>query len=203
MECPWQFTYHIGIRGGFLAIFGENCKDPWICLRRESHNPCNPVEERFVSMEDKVVDISHNMSLLMEVLERKVMLFGKFGGLNAEIKWDGKLGDNEDPKNKSQKEPEKENPSSSTINLSRYLFKMEAIVNINPFQGDINALKINHLLQQLVVYFNIHYIDEETNISFFHTKVRGSCLNLVGNPYQNTYVGGHICRGPMDMVALL
>jgi len=41
------------------------------------------------------------------------------------------------------------------------LYKMEAKVDINPYQGDIDVVKLNHWLQQLEVYFNVHNIDEE------------------------------------------
>jgi hypothetical protein len=39
-------------------------------------------------------------------------------------------------------------------------------VDINPYQGEIDALKLNHWLQQLQIYFSVHCIDEEQNISF-------------------------------------
>jgi hypothetical protein len=51
-------------------------------------------------------------------------------------------------------------------NPSHDLFKMEAKVDIKPYQGEIDALKLNHWLQQLEVYFSIHHIDEEQKISF-------------------------------------
>jgi hypothetical protein len=119
-----------------------------------------------VRLEEKVVDISCNMSLLMVALASKFRPFREVGGLNSEIRSDGKLGDNEDPEKESWKEPKKEKLSSSTINPSQYLFNMEEKVDINPYQGEIDALKLNHWLQQLEVYFNIHHIDEEQNISF-------------------------------------
>jgi hypothetical protein len=43
---------------------------------------------------------------------------------------------------------------------------MEEKVDIKTYQADIDALKINHWLQQLEVYFSIHHIDEGKNISF-------------------------------------
>jgi len=48
---------------------------------------------------------------------------------------------------------------------------MEAKVDINPYQDEIYALKLNHWLQQLEVYFNIHHIDEEHKIPFFRLKL--------------------------------
>jgi hypothetical protein len=53
---------------------------------------------------------------------------------------------------------------------------MEAKVDINPYQGEINALKLNHCLQQLKVYFSIHHIDEGQKISFARLKLEGHAL---------------------------
>jgi hypothetical protein len=44
---------------------------------------------------------------------------------------------------------------------------MEAKVDIEPYQGEIDAVKLNHQLQQLEVYFSVHHIEEEL------------CINLV------------------------
>jgi hypothetical protein len=43
---------------------------------------------------------------------------------------------------------------------------MEAKVDVKKYQGDINALKLNHWLYQLEVYFTIHHINEENRIIF-------------------------------------
>jgi hypothetical protein len=48
---------------------------------------------------------------------------------------------------------------------------MEEKVDINPYQGDIDALRLNHRLQQLKFYFGVHHIDEEKNISFARLKL--------------------------------
>jgi hypothetical protein len=53
---------------------------------------------------------------------------------------------------------------------------MEAKVNINPYHGDIDLLKLNHWLQQLEVYFSFHLIDEEKNISFARLNLEGHAL---------------------------
>ena len=53
---------------------------------------------------------------------------------------------------------------------------MEAKVDIKPYQGEIDALKMYHWLQQLEVYFNVHHIDEEQNISFARLKLEGHAL---------------------------
>jgi hypothetical protein len=141
------------------------------------NNPQYLAEERFARLEDQVVDISHNMSLLIMALANKFGLFREVGGLNLEIGSDEKWGDNEDPEKESQKEPKKEQSSSSTINPSQSLFKMEAKVDIKPYQCEIDALKLNHWLQQLEVYFGVHYIDEEQKISFVRLKSEGHALS--------------------------
>jgi hypothetical protein len=98
------------------------------------------------------------------------------GGSNSEIRSEGKLGDQEDSGKESWKESEKEQLSSSVVNPSQSLFKMEVKVDINPYQGEIDALKLNHWLQQLEVYFSVHHIDEEQNISFARLKLEGHAL---------------------------
>jgi hypothetical protein len=115
------------------------------------------------------------MSLLMAALASKLKLFEEVGSSNLEIGSDGKPRYNKDPEKESQKEPEKEQSSSSTINPSQSLFKMEAKVDIKPYQDEINALKSNHWLQQLEVYFNVHHIDEQ-KISFSRFKLEGHAL---------------------------
>jgi hypothetical protein len=37
---------------------------------------------------------------------------------------------------------------------------MEVKVDIKPYQGEIDALKLSHWLHQLEVYFSVHHIDE-------------------------------------------
>jgi hypothetical protein len=89
------------------------------------------------------------MSLLMVSLERNLRPFGEARGSNFDIISEGKLVDNEDLKKELRKEPEKEKPSLIVVNPSYSLFKMEVKVNINPYQGEIDILKLNHWLQQL------------------------------------------------------
>jgi hypothetical protein len=50
-----------------------------------------------VRLEDKVVDISHNISLLTVVLASNIGSFSEVGGSNSEIISKGKSGENEDP----------------------------------------------------------------------------------------------------------
>jgi len=59
------------------------------------------------------------------------------------------------------KELEKHQPSSSSMNYSQYLFKMEEKIDIKMYQGGIDALNINHWLNPLEVYFSVHHIEEE------------------------------------------
>jgi hypothetical protein len=75
-----------------------------------------------------------------------------------------------------RKEPKKEKPTSSAITPSQYLFKMKVKEGINPYQGEIDALKLNHWLQQLKVYFNVHNIDEELKILFSQFQLQGHAL---------------------------
>jgi hypothetical protein len=53
---------------------------------------------------------------------------------------------------------------------------MEMKVDINPYQFDIDALKLSHWLQQLEFYFSVHHLDEEKNISFDILKLEGHAL---------------------------
>jgi hypothetical protein len=62
------------------------------------------------------------------------------------------------------------------MNPSQSLFNMKTKVDINPYQGEINALKLNHWLQQLEVYFSIHHKDEEHKILFTRLKLEGYAL---------------------------
>jgi hypothetical protein len=50
------------------------------------NNPVDPIEEIFVRLEDQVIDISHNMALLMASIANLLKLFGEFGGSNLETK---------------------------------------------------------------------------------------------------------------------
>jgi hypothetical protein len=49
---------------------------------------------------------------------------------------------------------------------------MESKVDIKPYQGDIDALKLNHRLQKLD-YFIVQNIDEEKKILFSQLKLEG------------------------------
>jgi hypothetical protein len=49
------------------------------------NNPRDPIEEKFVRLEEKVIDISCNMSLLMVALASKLRPFIEVGGLNSMI----------------------------------------------------------------------------------------------------------------------
>jgi hypothetical protein len=110
------------------------------------------------------------MSLLMGALASKLELFGEFEGSNSKIGSEGKLGNNEDPKKESRKNPKKDQLSFSVVNPSQSLFNMEVKVDIKPDQGEISALTLNHWLQELEVYFIIHHINEQ-KLSFFSLKL--------------------------------
>jgi hypothetical protein len=49
---------------------------------------------------------------------------------------------------------------------SQSIFKMDAKVDIKPYQGEIDVINLNHWLQQLEVYFNVDNIQEEKKILF-------------------------------------
>jgi hypothetical protein len=100
-------------------------------------NPPDLPKEIFVRLEEKVDDISHNMTLCMVALSNKLIPFEEVRGSNSKIRSEGKLRDNEDQEKELRKETEKENPSSSAITPSWSLFKMEVKVDIKPYQGDI------------------------------------------------------------------
>jgi hypothetical protein len=55
--------------------------------------------------------------------------------------------------------------NTSAITPSQCLFKMEVKVDIKPHQGEIDAINLNHWFQQLKVYFNVHHMEKEKNIS--------------------------------------
>jgi hypothetical protein len=103
------------------------------------NNHQDPVEERFVRLEELVVGIYHIMSLLMEALARNLRSLREVGGSNSEIRSYGKPMDNEDLEKESWKELKKEDLSSSTLNPSQSLFKMEEKLDIKPYQGEIDA----------------------------------------------------------------
>jgi hypothetical protein len=118
-----------------LGICGK-LQDPGIGLKRSRRNPSHggqsvhndprdPAEEIFERLEAQVIDISRNMNLLMAALASKREPFGDDGGSNSEIKSKGKSGDQEDSEKESRKESEKEQLSSSAMNPSQSLFKME------------------------------------------------------------------------------
>jgi len=53
---------------------------------------------------------------------------------------------------------------------------MEVKVDIDPYQGEINVVKLNNYLQQVEVYFSVHNIDEEQRILFSRLKLEGHAL---------------------------
>jgi hypothetical protein len=140
------------------------------------NNPQYMEEERFVRLEEKFIEISHNMFLLVEALASNLGPFKEIGSSNSEIRSKGKSRDNQDLEKESGKEPEKEKSSFSSINLSQSLLNMEVKVDIKTYQGEIDALKLNHWLQQLEFYFRIDHRDEEKNISFSGLKLEGHAL---------------------------
>jgi hypothetical protein len=62
-------------------------------------------------------------------------------------------------------EQNKEKPSSKNTS-SQSLFKVERKVDVKPYQGDNNVIKLNQWLKKLEVYLNFPNIGEDQNISF-------------------------------------
>lgn len=100
-------------------------------------NPQYLAKERFTWLEVQVIDMNHNVILLMKTLTNKLKLFGERGDSSIEVKSKVKLGDHEEPKKESMK-PKKEQLSSSIVNHSQSLLKMEAKVGIKLYQSEIN-----------------------------------------------------------------
>jgi len=72
--------------------------------------------------------------------------FGEVSNSNLEVVLSEKVEYNEDLENESKKELKKEQPSSSAITPLQSLFKMEAKLDIKPYQGEINVVKLNNWL---------------------------------------------------------
>jgi hypothetical protein len=108
MGYPWKFIDHIGIRAILFFVFVESYKIHELSYK-ENHitlamadvyvhnNPRDPTEERLARLEEKFVDISCNMALLVADLANNIRSFGEFGGCNSEIGSEGKSRDNENP----------------------------------------------------------------------------------------------------------
>jgi hypothetical protein len=73
------------------------------------NNPRDPVEERFARLEEKFIDISRNMALLMVALASKLSDHsGRLEALTQRSDQRGNRGENEDPEKELRKEPKKE-----------------------------------------------------------------------------------------------
>jgi hypothetical protein len=55
------------------------------------NNPQDPAKQIFEQLEVQVVDITHNMNLLMASLARNLKLFGCDGGSSSKNRLEGKL----------------------------------------------------------------------------------------------------------------
>lgn len=143
-------------------------------------NPQDEGEKIFSNIEEHVYEIFHKMVSLKVALENRFGPFMDFGGFNLDTGLAEKSEEIKDPENESKKELEKEQPSSSAI-TPQYLFKMEAKVDIKPYQSEIDVIKLNHWLQLLEVQFNVHNNDQKNIICL--AKLRVPCTNLVGKPH--------------------
>ena len=142
-----------------------------IMANKSINEPCDPTEVRFLRLKQQAADINYYVNLLIVALRNKLGIYGEDWGSNVEVRSEGGLADQEDIENRPKKEPRKDQPSLSAMNQS--LFKMEEKLDIKPYHGEIDALKLNHWLQQLEFYFNIHQIEEGKNISFTGLKLEG------------------------------
>jgi hypothetical protein len=139
-------------------------------------NPWDGMEERFSRLEEKVVDISHNMALIMASLENNFIPFEEVGFSRLEVRSEEKPIDSENLEKEMKKRVRERKPSSNVITPSQIVFKMEVKVDINPYQGQIDVVNLNQWLQQLEVYFSVHNIDEETKVPFAQLKLEGHAL---------------------------
>lgn len=71
----------------------------------------------------------------MTFVRNKLGIFGEDEGQNLKEKSEGGLGDSEEINNQLKKEIRKDKSSLSIVNQSRYLFKMEANVDIKPYHN--------------------------------------------------------------------
>lgn len=55
-------------------------------------------------------------------------------------------------------------------------FHVEAKVDIKPYVGEVDAIKLNQWLQQMEVYFNIHEVAGKQRIAFEKLKLEGHAL---------------------------
>ena len=79
-------------------------------MANESVNePCDHVEMRFSQLKQQVVDIKHNVNLLMAALSNKMGIFGD-GGLNVDDKLEGGSEIEKTQRTSQIKNPEKINP---------------------------------------------------------------------------------------------
>jgi hypothetical protein len=142
------------------------------------NNPRDDSKKTFSKLKAHVIDISRNMKILMETLERNFGPFKEFGSSNSKHGSDEKYGDNKDPKKESKKESKKERPSSNSITSSPSLFKVKAKVDIKSYQGEIDVVELNQWLQQLEFYFSVHTIREEKKTSFAKLELEGHAQTL-------------------------
>lgn len=118
------------------------------------NEPHDPTEVRFLQLEQQVIDINHNVNLLIEALRNNLAIFREDGSLNVEDILEEESRDREDTENQLKKEPKKYQPNSTVMNQS--LLKMEEIFYIKSYHGKITALKLNNYLQEVEVYFSFH-----------------------------------------------
>jgi nicotinic acid phosphoribosyltransferase len=111
------------------------------------NNHHDATKERFSRLEENFFYLSRNMDLLMEALVNKFEPLKEVVTSKLEDELDEKSTYSEYLQKESKQGPEKEKPSYSAITPSQPLFKMEANVDIKPYHGEIDVVKMNHWLQ--------------------------------------------------------
>lgn len=89
------------------------------------NNPLDPAEDRFSQLEVQVANTSRNLNLLVSAFSNMLWLLEEDGGSNTKERLEERLGDQEETKNQPNKGPKRDRPSSSVMNHSHPLFKME------------------------------------------------------------------------------
>jgi hypothetical protein len=105
-------------------------------------NPRDESKDRFVNMEAQISNIACNMVILIATLERNFRPFKEFGSSKSDTSSKKKYKDKEEPNKEIEKDPKKERPNYN-ITSSHSLFKLEAKVDIKPYQGEIDAFNLN------------------------------------------------------------
>jgi hypothetical protein len=73
---------------------------------------------------------------------------------------------------------EKSNLEKGDCSDNRAPIKVEVEINIKPYVGDMNTLKLNQWIQQWEFYFIVHEVNGAHTIYFSHLKMECHTLTL-------------------------